>query len=180
VPVTLKIEGLQRFAKAVQEAAKGPNHGGPVGAAMKQWGALFRGFTKERFHKFSRGGGDWAPLKPATIRRKQKEKGIGAVAILIKDAILFGGLDPQLRPEKGAIQEDILWGIRVGYGGQAKHEKGGGTIAQIARIHQTGNPAHNLPARPIIVEPPKAVVDRMASLMQAALGKQWGQSTVAG
>jgi hypothetical protein len=175
MPVILRLRGLFRFSDSVQRHLKGPNHGGPIGVAFKQWGAVYRGFVKERFHRFSRGSGDWPPLKPSTIARRRKGTGVGTVAILIDTGTLFAGLDPSLKTEKGAIQKDIRNGIRVGYGGSARHEKGGGTIAAIASYHQAGG--GRLPKREIIVKPDSATIAKMAKLMRDAIEKEWRDST---
>ena len=202
MPVHVDLAPLNRFAASVETAMRGPS-GSPMRRAVKQWAVIYRAWAKERFSRLSRGGGGWAPLKPATIeaRRKGKERTIkswrhrgkrgkkkrwrsttktvakGTVAILIDTETLIGGLDPSFNPAKGALQKDIPFGVTVGYGGRAKHEESKGTIALIAHAHQTGNKARNLPARPIIVEPPKRVVEQMAEVAEKALAAEWRQAT---
>jgi hypothetical protein len=41
---------------------------------FKRWGEYYRSFAKERYVIFSRGGGDWAKLKPSTIARRRNTK----------------------------------------------------------------------------------------------------------
>ncbi len=47
---------------------------GPITVAFKQWAVRYRAYTQERFDKFSKGGGDWAPLKESTKRRRRTGK----------------------------------------------------------------------------------------------------------
>lgn len=203
MPVKIPVAELQHFASTVNAGLTGGGKGGnPVRDALLVWAEMYRSDMKERYVAKSRGSGDWPALKKATIARRRKGKGRqvkfrrkygksyqtkevkqGAVAILIDKSILIRGLDPQLNPGKGGEQFFIPGGIRVGYGGAAKHEEGDSsgkkpTIAQIARWHQTG--AGNLPERKIIEEPSSITKKQMASVMQAAIQKAWNQSTKAG
>ena len=126
-----------------------------------QWAGLYSTFAKRRFKKFSRGGGDWAPLRPSTIAGRRKGKGTGRVASILWDK--YGSLYKALTlGAPGNLKKDIRGGVRFGYGGGAKH-KDGGTIAGIAHGHQFGNRKRNLPARPIIVDPDQPTVNRLAA-----------------
>lgn len=98
--------------------------------------------------------------------RKKLDAGKYKVAILRDTGMLFNALAPTTgRP--GQLNQSIPFGIRVGYGGPAKHKKGKSTIAQIAQGHQTG--ARHLPKRTIIVPPDDALVAKMRALAEAAL-----------
>lgn len=123
------------------------------------WAVRYRAFSVERYTRFSRGGGDWPKLRPSTLRKRRKGKGLGAVASILWDTgVLVGALSPQ-GGKPGSLKMFIKNGVRVGYGGSARH-KGGMTIAGIAQAHQEGRGA--LPQRKIIVDPPRSLVDRMA------------------
>lgn len=101
------------------------------------------------------------------------------VAILRDTGTLFNALSPAFHGAPGAIEQEIPGGIRVGYGGPHRYSGKGSkaSIADIASFHQEG--AGHLPIRQIIVAPPQAVVDAMASDMDRAL-KQLADETKSG
>ena len=193
MPAKLNLKPLDDFAEAIDRALNGSGRG-PMLKAIMQWGAIFRGWAKERFEKFAKGGGDWAPLKPATIRGRRKGKSrkvtvtrgddtsglsLGGASILWDTGTLIGAMEPTLDRASGGFEERIRGGLRVGYGGSAQHESGRGTIAAIARYHQEGNDANNLPARPIIEEPPPsgACMNQIVEVTERALGQEWRRAT---
>ncbi len=164
--VKVDLRGLKRFQRAVSDGLRGG--GGPVHNAIRQWAARYRSFAQQRFDRFSKGGG-WPALKEKTINRRRKGKkgrGIGA-AILRDTGTLFSALDLQFTQKPGQLQQDIPFGVRVGYGGPARHPKGGATVADIANFHQTG--AGRLPVRKIIVDPDEHTITLMAGDMERAL-----------
>ena len=180
--VKVNIEGLKRFAKDVERGLK--TGAKPIGDAFRQWAVRYRSAMQERFDAFSKGGGDWAPLKPATIaarrhgkggKYKRGKKALGAaiatgggqVSILRDTGVLFNTLSPEFIGAPGQHQKTIPYGIEVGFGGSAKHPKGGVTIADIASYHQEGKGP--LPKREILVDPPPRVVEKMADDMERAL-----------
>lgn len=152
----LNLKPLDAFMRGVKRAPPG----GPIDRVYRQWGARYLAFTRRRFAKQSRGGGDWTPLKPATIKRRRKGKGKGASAAILRDtSTLFGALTIGA---PGNLFKRIRKGIRVGFGGPARYVKGKGghaTITRIAQWHQEGK--GNLPERKILVEPDAATVRRM-------------------
>jgi hypothetical protein len=192
MPVRLELGPLNKFEQAIMDGLKtgAPN---PVRSAFKRIAAFFRAWTKERFVRYSRGGGDWAPLKPSTIARRRKGKGRnlekttgdktktvtvagGTVSILYDTGTLIAALDPTFSPSSGAVEKDIPFGIRVGMGGGAKHPKSSRfSIGDIAEIHQAG--ATNLPSRKIIVEPPMGEQETYSGEIQKALGRSWKDAT---
>ena len=122
---------------------------------FKQWAIRYRSFVRERFVKFSRGGGNWKPLK-----RKRRRGELKRAAILRDTGTLFASLDVQFRGKPGQLQESLPNGIRVGFGGPAKHPKAGITVAGLAAVHHFG--LGRVPARPIIVDPSSKVIKQMA------------------
>ena len=193
MPVRLNLKPLDAFAEAIDRALNGSGRG-PMLKAIMQWGAIFRGWARERFERFAKGGGDWDALKPSTIRGRRKGKSrkvtvtrgdetsalsLGGASILWDTGTLIGALEPTLDVSSGGFQEQIRGGLRVGYGGSARHESGGGTIAAIARYHQEGNTANNLPARPIIVEPSPTgtCMSKIVEVTERALGLEWRRAT---
>lgn len=158
--------------------------GSPINNAIKQWGTRYRSFIQERFLIFSRGGGNWPPLKPSTIRARMRRrkgmrkgkrgsyKGVITAAILRDTGQLYQALSPEFTGKPGAIEQAIPFGVRVGYGGPGMYTKkygGVATIADIANFHQTG--AGHLPKREIIVPPDRHTTELMAEDMQRALNK---------
>lgn len=55
---------------------------GPVRRAIRQWGHRYLAFTRERYVRNSRGGGEWKPLAESTKRRRRSGRGSGSPAIL--------------------------------------------------------------------------------------------------
>ena len=166
---------MQRFEKAFQSDLRSAGNG-PIRKALKQWGARYRSFAQERFDQYSKGGGDWPPLSLFTIlgrrkgprkRKKETKKPIVKHAILRDTGTLFAALAPTFSNKPGAVEEQIPFGIRVGYGGPIRHGKGAATIAEIAAAHQTGGP--KLPQRKIIVDPQGNVIAAMTADMQRAI-----------
>ena len=66
VTVTVDLSGFGRLDKELR-------HGGPrTTRVLKKWAVRYRGFAERRFVRFSRGGGDWAPLKAKRKRGGKK------------------------------------------------------------------------------------------------------------
>jgi len=169
--VRVKLDGLQKYQRILRDDLAGTGNG-PIRAAFKQWAARYRAFLQERFASYSRGGGDWPDLAESTKRQRRKGKGKSGVvvfAILRNFGYLFAALTPNFTGRPGALQQNIPYGIRVGFGGPGKHPKGNATIADIASFHQQGGKF--LPVRQIIVDPPEQVIFAMRGDMQNALIK---------
>lgn len=177
--VDIDLTPLQKFEQRVDAELNG-QRSGPVAKAVKQWGVRYRSWAQERFDKFSKGGGDWPPLKPSTIRGRRKgvkgrKIGSGKTAVaavraaILRDlGILFAVLSPVFTGKPGQLQETIPYGIRVGYGGPHKHAGGGkATIADIAMFHDQG--MGHLPKRQIIAPPIGTVITQMAADMDKGL-----------
>lgn len=176
--VTIDLGPLRKYRTAL-EADFRLRANGPVRKGFKQWGARYRSFLRERFDKYSKGGGDWAPLSPKTIARRRKGRArttvrgerdrrfkLGTVSILRDKGIMFAALDPVFRNKPGQLQDDIPFGIRVGFGGAAPHGDDKITVAYLALIHDQG--LGHVPARVIVVAPDSATQRGMASDMERA------------
>jgi len=162
-PVDIDLRGLKKFEEVVdKDLRKGGN--GPIRAAIKQWAARYRGFVQRRFVKFSRGGGDWQPLK--NKRRRGKK---GRASLLRDTNTLFAALDPQFKRKPGQLQKNVPFGVKVGYGDGGQHPIASASVTQLAEWHQLG--AGNLPARKIIVKPDRKTISGMAADMQRAMGR---------
>ena len=113
------------------------------------------------------------------IIRKYTEKiaeysSMDNISVLRDTGQLFGALAPEFDGAPGALEENIPFGIRVGYGGAAIHQdparkNNHATIAEIASYHQIG--AGRLKKREIIVKPPADCVTMMREEMDFAVGK---------
>lgn len=174
--VKINVEGLRRFAAQIAAGSE------PIKRALKQAAARYRGFLQEHFVSMSRGG--WTPLAESTKRKRRgaqqgsrKSRGkrgkahaaSGTFAILRDTGTLFNAIAPSFSGQPGAIEEQIQNGLRVGYGGPSKYQKGKSkaSIADIAAFHQEG--AGRLPVRQIIVPPTQAVADAMTGYVQKAV-----------
>lgn len=156
--VKVDLSGLIKYKSTVAKDLRNASNG-PIKDALKQWAIRYRSFVQRRFATYSRGGGNWQPLK---YRRG---------SILRDTGTLFTALEPTFTGKPGALEQAIPFGIRVGYGGYAKHKGTSNdlTIAAIAEFHQLGMGFN--PVREMIVEPDAQVVASMAKDMERALKK---------
>lgn len=161
--VRVDLSGLRRFSASVDQAS------GPFVKCVKQWAARYRGFIQERYNRFSRGGGNWPPLK-----RKRKRGALARASILRDTNTMFAAVSPQFAALPGQLEERIPFGVRVGYGGPSRHPKAGMSVADLANIHQLGLGV--VPAREIIVDPSPALVTAMAGDADRAV-RQLSQDT---
>lgn len=157
--ITINLRGLRKFAGKVKDNSPVMNK------IVKQWAVRYRSFIQERFVKYSRGGGNWPPLKAATLKRRR-----GTTAAILRDTgTLFSALAPTFQSLPGQHEKRIKFGVEVGYGGPHAHPSGAATVADIASFHQQGSGP--LPKREIIVAPPQAVIDKMAKDAANAIKK---------
>ncbi len=204
--VKVNLGALRRFESRLAGDLRG-RASGPIRDALLKWGARYRGFAQERFDKFSKGGGNWAPLSKRTLnmrrdrgrkafyidktgrRRRSKrriKRGASSLvsqrpAILRDTGSLFNALEPQVIGKPGAISKMIPFGIRVGYGGPGKHKarKSKKPKATIAEIAEFHQEGGGrLPQRKIIVNPIPSVVEDMAGDMELALRRMTKQEGI--
>lgn len=118
--------------------------------------------TRERQKEIKR----WGKYERAITNKRLR------TAILRDTGLLFAALNPVLNTQ-GGIQIKQGLSITVGFGGPARHGKGGkggsATIADVASFHNAG--AGHLPKRLIIAQPPEDVLEKMAGDMTRALKK---------
>jgi hypothetical protein len=156
----MHLEPLRRLI-----AALGGAHDHPLlDRAHRRSGRIALGFLKQRFVRYARGGGDWKPLQKATLRRRRQGQGSGRAEILRDTGILINALDVGA---PGNLCQRTQTGIRVGFGGAARHPGGKATIRDIAVFHDQGE-GHN-PQRQIIAEPDAATQQAMAAQYAQAL-----------
>lgn len=113
-------------------------------------------------------------LKQASSAKKESQSILasGTVSILRDTGLLFNAVNPAFSGKPGQLQEDIPFGVRVGFGGPGRHPDGTATIADIASFHQEGGP--HLPQRKIVVPPDDSTTRKMADVMQRAMDKMAG------
>ena len=195
--VYINVDGLKNMGKEVNDGLRSTKPG-PMLDVRRQWAFRYRSFSRERYDKFSKGGGDWPALKPATIAARRHggkgrfkrgraalessiKGGGGQITILRDTNQLFTVLSPIFASLPGQVQEEIPFGILVGFGGPSKHKTRAGkegkfTIGDIAAAHQVGD--GNLPQRKILVEPPDRVQIAMIGDMERGLQKVIDNSQV--
>lgn len=134
---------------------------------FKQWAFVYRVFVHRRFTRYSRGGGDWPPLKKSTVAGRKVGKRAGQigrrVSILWDTGKLIDAVDPKMSRPPGSLERIFSEGVEVGFGGPARHPKGRATIADIARFHDAGE--GNLPERKIIADPDHKTMRKMADIV---------------
>jgi hypothetical protein len=164
-PVTLNLKPLYKFRQSVR-AGVGGVAPGPFDQMYQTWGRRFGAFLRQRYVRLTRGGGEWAPNAPSTIAGKKKGRGI-----LVRLGYLYRALFPGAL---GNLFVRIPGFVRFGFSA-VPHPESNLTFAELARIHQLGAPAKNIPARPIIVPPGPSIVKAMQRDAKAAIqitGKQ--------
>lgn len=197
--VKVDLSGMRRFMSIVEDGLK--RKSGPIRDVVRLWGRMYLSFTKERYDRFSKGGGDWPGLEESTIYRrrhggKAKSKrgkrayqkalatGGGQVSILRDTGVLFSAIDPTIQRPKGGLREQIPYGMEVGYGGPTRHPTPGSarrhaTIAEIASYHHEGIPSKTgRKIRKVLVDPPADVLRRMADAMMDGIRRVLARSQV--
>jgi len=168
--VTVDLSDLEDFIDLLDVGMA--SGAGPFRDMYEQWGARYRAYVQERYDRYSRGGGDWPPLKHA----RRHGRGSRSRASILRDTnTMFAALNPNFTNNPGAYQEQISNGIEVGYGGPASHPNSRKlTVAGIAQVHDQGLGVN--PERKIIVPPDARVVELMRSDAERAVTKAMQQS----
>lgn len=162
VEVSVNLKSLKQFKDTV-DGDLARQEDGPVRKALKRWALRYRAFLRERYIQNSRGGGDWPPLKPSTIRARRGT----TASILIDKGTMFGAFSPVFAGLPGQLEQGIPYGIRVGVGGAAPHPDAGVSVAELIRIHHLGLGV--VPTREIVVPPDARTAGEMREDMRQAL-----------
>lgn len=198
VSTSLNVRGLTRFKSQVATGLR--THSGPFGEMFTKWAAIYAAFTRRRFNQFSRGGGNWQPLRPSTIRaragaargRKGKGggsgKGLGArssLALTRRGALVNAGRTVSILRDKGILFNAISIGATGNYVGRVPRA----VIYGFAPVPHTGRRQskrvatiqkiahwHNIgagrnPRRVILANPDRSTRTQLTSAMRAAVRK---------
>ena len=148
---------FNRMLRAATEQIGAPTN--PHRIMLRRWAARYATFTRRRFIKLSRGGGDatggWPGLKASTKRRRRKarpgSKGTRQFSTLIDTNQLSRAIEPG---QDGNFLQDVGGGINIGFAAVPKRVRSGkrpsATLGEIASFHHFGK--GNLPKRPILVD----------------------------
>ena len=181
----INVRGMKRMEQKIRDGLRSPVPS-PINDAFKQWSFRYRSAMRERYDRFSKGGGNWPPLKAATIARRRHGKGGrfqrggkalaravssggGSVSILRDTGTMFMVFSPIFKHLAGQYEKRVPFGIVVGYGGSERHPEGKMTVARLAEIHHKGL-GHN-PKRTLLIDPPDPLKKQMAGDMERAMQK---------
>jgi hypothetical protein len=155
VSVTMKTPGLDRMIRQLANTDKA------WGEIADAWSILYRSFVRQRFAKFAKGGGDWPPLAPATIKRRRQGKKAGRAPEILRDTgAMFAALQPGI--SGGILQQSVrTFGMKIFLGGGRAY-KSGPTLSQVAVFHHRGS--GRLPKREILVVPDANTQKKMAEV----------------
>lgn len=171
------LRKFHKFRRIVNAGSRGP-----FKPMFNRWGVRYLSWTRRMFVEKSRGGTadgvSWPKLKYVTYRRAsgtnlrrtrggtrhgrrsqsriKTSRASGSVAILRDTGTLFKALTPG---SPGNLFKYLWDGVRIGFGGPAKHPDGRATIRDIAVFHDTGK--GNLPKRQILHRPNQDLVRKM-------------------
>jgi hypothetical protein len=150
VRVSLNLDSI---AKAIDEMA---NTSPTLRDIQNKWAFTYRKYLFAHFN--TNGRGSWPPLAPSTKRVVSRGR-----ARLLRDS---GTLREAVRPTAGessapgSLTTRLPHGIRIGYGGGARHPIATHlTIQRLALIHHQG--MGRVPVRKIMVVPDKETLDKM-------------------
>jgi hypothetical protein len=163
--VEINVEPMRMFRSKLRDSMSS----GPVRDMYTQWAARMRSFWRERYDKYSKGGGDWKRLEPETVKRRKAGKDGNKTASILRDTnTLYRALHPKIQ-QPGRYTERGPAFIIIGYGGSGIHPDAGVTIQKVAMWHQMG--MGNNPTRKIIVDPDQKTRDGMIKDGNRALAK---------
>ena len=133
--------------------------GSEIHKALRKFGTSYLTWIKQRFIKYSAGGGTWPPLSAKRIKAK------GHDLILFDTGQLQRSLDPRSSANKVTALTGRDIGVKVEF--TSVRHKTGIPIADLIEIHHFGT--SKIPARPILVEPPKSVVNKAIENFRKAI-----------
>lgn len=166
---SIDTSGFTRLARGLGLAVR-QGLDGPLGPALERCARVYMKQIATRFDQQSGGLGDWLPLKPATIKRKQQRAARGEIpgSAVLRILEATGGLRETLSPDNLTL-EPIESGVRVGTEDEhAIYHDEGGAVA--------GQP----PQRQIFVDPNDEAEAAMSDALEAGLSEVFEMADLAG
>jgi len=167
--VVLNLRNLDRFKRELRGGRSREVRG-----ALDEWGRLYADFTKRRFVKFSRGGGNWRQLAQSTIEAKRRRGAANPTRILVDTGLLLGELEPRVGGFSGVRSTKRGMQLRLDMSAMSSSYARGNTTGDVAGYHNTGG--GRLPRRQIFIQPTKELRRKMAQAMQRAI-RAWYKRT---
>lgn len=161
ITIKLDIRPLEKFRRQFDKQMNSRNFSSTLGSMWDLIGVLYLSFTRRRFVNFSKGGGNWAPLKSKRKRGSTKK-----ARILIDTGIMFGALSIGA---SGNLHKKIPFGVQVGFSEGTRHGKNNFTIRDLAVAHDLGK--GKTVKREILVEPDAMTIQRMHSVIKRKIAR---------
>ena len=127
---------------------------------------VFVAFLRKRYAKLSRGGGEWPPLKPATIARRRNKSD----AILRDTGLMFAQFSPELQKFTNLRGKKPFSAV-LRFGSTAYYPDGA-SVAEIMSYQHHGS--GHLPVRRLVVPPDAATKRQMAEVVKREIKKYVG------
>lgn len=161
IKVEIDIGPLEKLSRDIKGKI------GKINEAFDEWRDIYVGEMRRRFLRFSRGSGNWPKLK------KPRASGKWPGFILKDTRTLTKAFTIKQKGFRGqlTIVENLDFGIKIGFG--SGNHPGGNKPAMVdlAGFHHFG--MVRLPARELLVEPGVMSEEKMARVMEKAIGEQY-------
>ena len=168
--VAVNLHGLRKFKGVLESTDLRTSEAAPIREALVKWGDLITNYLTKRWQIFSMGGGNWTALNAKYKAWKVRKGFLPFILRMTDQALSLFWIDFSRKP--GALNEDIKFGVRIGFGEamQVPHMTNPQmTVASIMMLHQQG--VGKLPQRKVIVGPDTATRGKMRDVMDRALKK---------
>jgi hypothetical protein len=172
---------IDRAIKAMSQTSSGPLRDGFNAAS-----AVYLGFTRQRFNKFSKGGGDWPDLALSTkVARLRKTKSgkrkydkvkkvvrkdrRGAKRERVVGTLQLGGSNFAILRDTSILFNSLTTGSPGNINEMLPNGVRVGTAIRYARHHQNPGRPGRPPQRKILVSPDVATNERIKSILSMAI-----------
>lgn len=81
--VTLNLDPVMRLKARINQEIKG--QGTEFQGCLKRWALRYRTYVRRRFDRFSKGGGNWAPLALSTIIARHRKRNLKGRVKVVPD-----------------------------------------------------------------------------------------------
>jgi hypothetical protein len=148
VETKINLNGrIQRLVEVVEGDPKA------LEGIFKVMDRIYRAFIRLRWRRFSKGGGNWAPLSPLTVKRK------GNDLILIDTKLAYESVSPEFEEVFSILPNKRTQYKAVVTFGSKEMYPSGISVNQVMSYHQEGT--DSMPARPVLVSPDTATKRNM-------------------